>query len=136
MNAKSTTASAAPDRTVKRVSWGLRILAAAAFLAAGGAKLAGVPMMVGIFDHIGIGQWFRVVTGLVEVVGAMAMLVPRSAAFGGLLLAITMASGVLTHLFVIGGSPVPAIVLLLITATIAWLHRSSFAAPMACLSRS
>jgi putative oxidoreductase len=136
MNAKSTTASSAPDRTVKLISWGLRILAAAAFLAAGGAKLAGVPMMVGIFDHIGIGQWFRVVTGLVEVVGAMAMLVPRSAAFGGLLLAITMASGVLAHLFVIGGSPVPAIVLLLITAMIAWLHRASFAAPLARLSRS
>ncbi len=136
MNKKSMTASAASSRTTKLVSWGLRILAAAAFLAAGGAKLAGVPMMVEIFDHIGIGQWFRVVTGLVEVVSAIALLVPATAAFGGLLLAVTMVFGVLTHLFVIGGSPVPAIVLLLITATVAWLHRASFAAPLSRFGRT
>lgn len=80
-------------RKLKVISWGLRIIAAAVFLAAGSAKLAGVPMMVGIFDQIGIGQWFRVVTGLVEVAGAIALLVPASAAFGGLLLAVTMVLG-------------------------------------------
>lgn len=112
-------------KTVKIVSWGLRILAAAAFLAAGGAKLAGVPMMVGIFDQIGIGQWFRVVTGFVEVVGAIVLLAPATAGVGGLLLAITMMFAVLTHLFVIGGNPVPAIVLLALTATVAWLHRAN-----------
>lgn len=136
MNAKYMTASAASSRTARLVSWGLRILAAAAFLAAGGAKLAGVPMMVGIFDHIGIGQWFRVVTGLVEVIGAIALLVPATAALGGLLLAVTMVFAVLTHLFVIGGSPVPAIVLLLITATIAWLHRNNLAAALGRLGRT
>jgi len=57
-------------------AWVLQGLLAAAFLAAGGAKLAGVPMMVQIFDQIGMGQWFRIVTGLVEVAGAVALLVP------------------------------------------------------------
>ncbi|QOL13465.1 DoxX family protein [Dickeya dianthicola] len=125
------TAPAVLGRKTKVVSWILRILAAAAFLAAGGAKLAGVPMMVGIFDAIGIGQWFRVVTGLVEVVGGIAILVPATAAFGGLLLAATMFFAVLTHIFVIGGNPVPAIVLLLVTATVAWLHRASVVATLA-----
>ncbi|VFR32657.1 hypothetical protein ANK1_4209 [plant metagenome] len=121
---------AAPSRAAKFTSWGLRIFAAAAFLAAGGAKLVGVPMMVETFDHIGIGQWFRVVTGLVEVVGGVAILVPATAALGGLLLAITMLFAVLIHLFVIGGSAVPAIVLLAITATVFWLHRGSVTATL------
>jgi hypothetical protein len=33
-------------------------------------------MMVESFDRIGLGQWFRIVTGLVEIVGAVALLVP------------------------------------------------------------
>ncbi|MCK4141950.1 DoxX family membrane protein [Ralstonia pseudosolanacearum] len=136
MSTNSSANPATPTKTIKIVSWGLRILAAAAFLAAGGAKLAGVPMMVAIFDHIGIGQWFRVVTGLVEVAGAIALLVPATVGFGGLLLAVTMVFAVLTHLFVIGGSPVPAVVLLAITATVAWLHRNSVAATLGRLSRA
>ncbi|MDG4553596.1 MAG: DoxX family protein [Candidatus Competibacter sp.] len=127
MRSSKSSQLSAPTGKVRLVSWGLRILAAAAFLAAGGAKLAGVPMMVGIFDQIGFGQWFREVTGLVEVIGGIAILLPATVAFGGLLLATTMVLAVLTHLFLIGGSPVPALVLLLITATVAWLHRASFA---------
>jgi len=136
MSTYFSTTPTTPTRAVKIISWGLRILAAAAFLAAGGAKLAGVPMMVGIFDHIGIGQWFRVATGLVEVAGAIALLVPAAVGFGGLLLAVTMGFAVLTHLFVIGGSPVPAIMLLVITATVAWLHRADVAATLGRLSRA
>ncbi|WP_260954421.1 DoxX family protein [Pseudomonas citri] len=113
---------------MKFTSLGLRILAAVVFLSAGGAKLAGVPMMIEIFDKIGVGQWFRIVTGVVEVIGAIALLRSTSAVFGGLLLASTMLVAVLVHLFVIGGSPAPAIVLLFITATVTWLHRADFAA--------
>ncbi|QND72893.1 DoxX family protein [Tardiphaga robiniae] len=111
------------SKTITVVSWTLRILAAAAFLAAGGAKLAGVPMMVAIFDQIGAGQWFRLLTGAIEVAGGIAILVPVTAAFGAVLLAATMVCAVLTHLVLIGGSPVPAIVLLVMTSTVAWLHR-------------
>lgn len=114
-----------PSRTFKYTSLGLRLVAAAAFLAAGIAKLAGVPMMVEIFGHIGLGQWLRTVTGLVEVTGAIALLIPVSAGPGGLLLAVTMCFAIFIHLFIIGGSPVPAIVLLLITGGITWLHRAS-----------
>lgn len=136
MSTNSSVNPATPTKAFKIVSWGLRILAAAAFLAAGSAKLAGVPMMVAIFDHIGIGQWFRVVTGLVEVIGAIALLLPATAGIGGLLLATTMVFAALTHLFVIGGSPVPAIVLFAITATVAWLHRANVAATLGRLSRA
>jgi putative oxidoreductase len=130
MNTDTPLISAKHTRAVKFVSWGLRILAGAAFLAAGSAKLAGAPMMVAIFDHVGLGQWFRLVTGLVEIVGAIALLVPATAAFGGVLLAVTMVFAVATHLFVIGGSLVPAIVLFVMTATVAWLHRDRLVATL------
>lgn len=97
--------------TTTRIVWVVRLFLALAFGAAGAAKLAGVPQMVQIFDHIGIGQWFRYVTGIVEITGAILLLVPQTGFLGGLLLAVTMVFGVATHLLIIGGNPVPAIVL-------------------------
>jgi uncharacterized membrane protein len=125
MSTNSLTTAAVPTGKVKIASWVLRGLAAAAFLAAGGAKLTGVPMMVGIYEQIGIGQWFRIVTGVVEVAGAIGLLIPATAGLGGLMLAVTMACAVMTHLFVIGGSAIPALVLMVITGTVGWLHRAS-----------
>lgn len=63
--------------------------------------------------------------GLVEVTGAIALLLSATAELSGLLLAVIMCFATFTHLFVIGGCPVPAIVLLLITASSAWLQRAS-----------
>ena len=103
--------------------WALKALLALAFLAAGGAKLSGAPMMVETFEHIGLGQWFRYVTGALEVAGAIALLIPSVAAFGALLLCCIMVGAIITHV-VIGGSVVPAIVLLLMSGTIAFIHRS------------
>jgi putative oxidoreductase len=107
----------------RRIVWGVRILLALAFGAAGVAKLAGVPQMVQVFDAIGFGQWFRYVTGVVEVGGAVLLLVPATGFFGGLLLAVTMLFGVATHLVLIGGNPAPAIVLALLSAFVAWRLR-------------
>jgi uncharacterized membrane protein YphA (DoxX/SURF4 family) len=109
--------------THHRILWVLRLLLALAFGAAGTAKLAGVSQMVQIFEHIGIGQWFRYVTGLVEITGAVLLLIPGTGFFGGLLLAVTMAFGVATHLLVIGGSPMPATVLTLLSGFVAYRLR-------------
>lgn len=112
------------NSTVKKYGlWALKTLAALAFLAAGFAKLSGAEMMVATFDGVGVGQWFRYVTGLIEVVGAIALFVPGKAAFGAVALAVTMVGAIFTHLALIGGSPFPAVVLLAITATIAWSHK-------------
>lgn len=103
--------------------WVVRGLLALAFVAAGGAKLYGVPMLVEEFQHIRLGQWFRYATGGLEVMGAILLLLPRKAAFGALLLICIMIGAVITHLFVIGGSPVPAIVLLALNAIVAYAKR-------------
>jgi uncharacterized membrane protein YphA (DoxX/SURF4 family) len=108
-------------------AWVLQGLLAAAFLAAGGAKLAGVPMMVQIFDQIGMGQWFRIVTGLVEVAGAVALLVPGFAALGAAWLGATMFFAVLTHLFILHSSAMPAVILLALNVLVIWLRRDQLA---------
>jgi uncharacterized membrane protein YphA (DoxX/SURF4 family) len=117
-------------------AWVVQGLLAAAFLAAGGAKLAGVPMMVQIFDQIGFGQWFRIVTGVVEVVGAIALLIPGFAALGAAWLGATMFFAVLTHLFILPGSRVPALVLLALNVLVVWLRRDQLASTMAMFRRA
>jgi uncharacterized membrane protein YphA (DoxX/SURF4 family) len=107
----------------KRTIWGVRILLAIAFGAAGTAKLAGVPQMVATFEAIGIGQWFRYVTGGIEVLGAIMMLVPATGLYAGLLLGGTMVGATLSHLIVVPGSPIPAIVLGLLSAVVVWHNR-------------
>ena len=109
--------------THPRIVWTVRILLAMAFGAAGLAKLAGVPQMVQVFDAIGFGQWFRYLTGVVEIVGAVLLLVPAAGFFGGLLLAATMVCAVATHLLMIGGNPAPAVVLGALAAFVAWRLR-------------
>ena len=103
--------------------WLTQIGLAAMFMFVGGLKLTGAPEMVGLFGAIGIGQWLRYVTGSIEVASAVALLVPRWAAFGALLLIPTMVSAVFTHLFIVGGSAVPATVLLIGSLTVAWARR-------------
>ncbi len=110
-----------PSRVKTALVWILQIGTAAMFFMAGISKLAGAAAMVQVFDAIGLGQWFRYVTGGIEVVSAALLLVPSLAFYGAALLVPTMAGAVLTHLFVIGGSPAPAIFLLAASIAIAFL---------------
>ena len=109
-----------PSKALNVTIWGVQILTALAFLAAGGSKLSSAPEMVEMFQRIGFGQWFRYVTGSLEVIGALLLLMPRTAATGGWLLAAVMFGAVGTHLFIIGGSPIPAFVLFVLAVTIGW----------------
>jgi uncharacterized membrane protein YphA (DoxX/SURF4 family) len=104
--------------------WGVQGLLALAFLAAGGQKLLGTEAMVALFAEIGAGQWFRVVTGLVEVTAAVLILVPRTVPIGAGLIIATMIGAVYTHLALIGGSPVPALVLLVLAGIVFWGRRA------------
>jgi putative oxidoreductase len=110
-------------KTKQVADWIIRILLALAFLAAGAAKLAGAPPMVAIFEQIGAGQWFRFVTGILEIVGGLLVLVPLTSIWGALLLACVMAGAVFTHCVLIGGNPAPALILLALSGSVLWLRR-------------
>lgn len=107
--------------------WVTQIAVAGTFMLAGGMKLAGAPQMVALFDEIGVGQWFRYVTGAIEVGSAVALLVPSLAPFGALVLVPTMVGAIATHLFLRRGSAIPSTVLLIAAVAIVWAHRDQVA---------
>jgi putative oxidoreductase len=100
-------------------------LVAFAFLAAGGSKLAGAAAMVELFNKVGLGQWFRDLTGMLEVAGAIGVLIPRYAFYAAVLLAIVMVGAIVAQVAVLGDSVVPPLVLLGLTVVIATLRRPS-----------
>ena len=105
--------------------WVLRVVLGSAFLAAGGSKLAGAPAMVAMFAKIGFGQWFRILTGVLEVAAAIGLFVPRFAVYAASMLAVVMVGAIGFHLTRLGGNPGPPIVLLLLAILIVWLSKSS-----------
>lgn len=108
---------------MKYVTLIIRILITAAFVAAGSAKLIGAEMMVATFDAVGLGQWFRYVTGALEVGAAILLWIPGRQLIGAGLLVCTMIGATLAHLFILGPSAVPALVLGALSAYIAYTHR-------------
>ncbi len=115
--------SGSTGKIINVVLWVLQIAAAGMFLMAGFSKLSGNEQMVGMFEAIGVGQWFRYLTGTLEVAGAILLLIPRTSGLGALMLAGMMICGVVTHVFIVGGSPLMGIVLLVVTGVIAWGRR-------------
>src|SRR3984893_11373413 len=78
--------------------WTLYGLVALAFVAAGSTKLAGAAAMVDVFDKVGLGQWFRYFTGLLEVAAGIGLLISRYAYYAALLLGIVQVGAVIAPL--------------------------------------
>jgi len=104
-------------------SWVVAVLLALAFLGAGSLKLTSQPMMVANFAGWGFPSWFLYVTGTIEVVSAILLLIPRTALIGTGLLICTMIGALLTHLThgqaAMIGAP---LVLLLLLLLFGWLR--------------
>jgi putative oxidoreductase len=115
---------AAQSRAVTVVVWVLQILVAAMFVLTGGSKLAGAAAMVQMYDTIGWGQWFRYVTGVIEVGSAFLLLLPSTAIFGALLLVCTMIGAIIAHFTVLHSPPTGPVILLSLSGAIVWLRRS------------
>lgn len=72
-------------------------LLALIFLLSGGAKLLGLEFEVHAFERWGYPVWFMYFTGAVEVVGAVALMIPRLASVAALGLSGVMVGAVATH---------------------------------------
>ncbi len=101
----------------------IKALLTLAFVAAGFAKLSGAEMMVQTFEAVGVGQWFRYVTGAIEIGGAILLWMNGRQFIGAALLTVTMIGAVLSHLLILGPSAVPALVLGVLSAIVAYSHR-------------
>lgn len=102
---------------------GIKLLITVAFVVAGATKLIGLDMQIATFETLGLGQWFRYVTGLIEVGAAVLLWIPGRQAIGALLAVCTMAGAVVAHLTVLGPSAVPAFGLGILAAFVVFEHR-------------
>ncbi len=114
---------AAPSRVTTIVVWLLRLVLAALFLFAAFMKLSSQQMMVDEFAVIGLGQWFRYVTGLLELVGAIALLVPSVSVLGAVLLLCVDLGALVAQAFVLHGDVIHTIVIAVLLLVVIYLQR-------------
>ena len=80
-------------------------------------------MMVVMYDQIGFGQWFRYLSGIIEIGSVVLLWLSSKQVFGAALLVCTMFGAVLVNYFIFASSAVPAIVLGLLSAYIPYYYR-------------
>jgi putative oxidoreductase len=124
---QSVSPSNTPGKRLNIALWVVQGLLALAFVGAASGKLRGQAEMVGLFDVIGVGQWFRYVTGLEELAGAALILIPKTRVIGSGLLAGTMLGAIATHLFVLHSAPTAPVVLLALVTFVLWGRRAELA---------
>ncbi|WP_257348717.1 DoxX family protein [Pseudalkalibacillus decolorationis] len=94
------------------------------FVFSGVAKIAGEKYWVDIFKHLELPQWFRVVTGFVQLIGAVVLIIgywyTGAVAWAGIWLGITMLLACLVHFRVKDsiGKTAPAFVFALLNITL------------------
>jgi putative oxidoreductase len=103
-------------------SWVVAVLLALAFLGAGFTKLSSQPMMVTEFTAFGLPMWFMYVTGVIEVVSAVLVLIPRLSGIGAALLVCVMVGALVAHIShgqaAMIGVPVVLLVLAIVLGTL------------------
>ena len=108
------TRGAATVRALEILLWCVQGSLALVFLGASSAKLTGNPETLALFTAVGVGQWLRYVTGILELSGAVLIMVPRTRRIGAVLLATVMVGAITAHLLVLRVSPAAPGVLLLL----------------------
>ena len=109
--------------------WALKIILAALFVAAAGAKLVSVQQMVDEFNQIGLGQWFRYFTGITEGIAGILLLVPATSVFAAAYLTLVCIVALIAQALVLHGDVIHAIVLAVILGLIAWKGRNEMLRP-------
>ncbi|MFC3860334.1 DoxX family protein [Deinococcus antarcticus] len=124
MNSTSHRAATTPVRAASVATWGVKALLALQFLMGGALKLSGEATMVEMFAGIGAGQGLRSLVGVLEIAGALGLLVPKVSGLVALGLSGVMVGAVLTRTFVLGGFPGIELVFLALSGLVAYRARS------------
>ncbi|MQA24889.1 MAG: DoxX family membrane protein [Micromonosporaceae bacterium] len=102
------------SRALSITLWTAQALLATLFIFAGANKLMGMqPEVIESFQKIGLGDWFRYLTGACELAGGIGLLIPRLAGLAALGLVGVMIGAVITHITVL-----PPVALALAPATL------------------
>jgi len=83
-------------------SWCLRVVAAVILLQTLFFKFTAAPESVYIFTKVGAEPWGRIGSGMVELIAATLLLIPRTAWLGAGIALGVMAGAIVSHLTVLG----------------------------------
>jgi len=89
--------------------WVIRVVFAVLLGIAGSEKFQSNGSWVKIFQQIGWGDWFRYLTGVVELVGAGLVLITYTVTLGLALLSCTMLGATVVHVVVLKDGAVAAV---------------------------
>lgn len=84
------------------LSWILRLAAAAILLQTLFFKFTGAEESKFIFTTLGVEPWGRLGSGVVELVAAILLLVPRTTTIGAFIALATMSGAIMSHLVFLG----------------------------------
>ncbi|HEY2762884.1 MAG TPA: DoxX family protein [Pseudonocardiaceae bacterium] len=104
--------------------WVLQGVLALVFVLTALLKFTGSPQAVAVFEAMGTAGWLPYVIGVLEVAGAVALLIPRLSGLAAVAFVALMVGAVLTHL-IWGGPVVLEIVLLILCVVVAYGRRSA-----------
>ena len=119
------------SKTTNIISWITRLVTAVILLQTLFFKFTGAPESVYIFTKIGVEPWGRIGLGVVELIAAILILLPRTAGMGAIISIGLMAGAIFFHLTKLGievqgdgGTLFSLAVITMVCSLIAlWLHR-------------
>jgi putative oxidoreductase len=117
-----------PARTeapkLKLTDWVVRAAVAFVFVSSGLEKFSIGPgaEWIKMFARIGWGDWFRYLTGGLEIAGGILLMLPSFSTAGAALLAACMVGAVFFHIFVLG-DPFSSIINILLIVAIVFAAR-------------
>ncbi len=115
---------AAPSRAMNIGAWVASALLAALYVTASLGKLRSDPQMVEAFIKYGHSDGFRMFIGTCEMLGAIALLIPRLAFWSAIGLFVIMLGAVHAHLTHDEASHLPVVVVaLVLLAFVAYVRR-------------
>lgn len=99
------------------------------FLLIAATKITGTADTVEYFEAIGWGQWFRYLTGSLDLVGAVLLFVPRLTFYGAVVLISSVGTATVLSVTVLRGDPrwgdlamvLQPLILTSLTVALAWL---------------
>jgi uncharacterized membrane protein YphA (DoxX/SURF4 family) len=120
-----------PPTPLLVASWICRVVAAAILLQTLYFKFTGADESIYIFTKVGMEPWGRYASGVVELIAAVLLLVPRTVPVGALLAAGVMTGAIASHLTKLGivvkndGGLLFALAVIVLTCSLAaaYLHR-------------
>ncbi|MCD9021971.1 DoxX family protein [Cohnella silvisoli] len=101
------------------------------------SKIAGAKIQVELFETIRLPQWFRIVTGVIQLIGCAGLVIgywyPGMAAWAGVWLGITMVFAILSHFRVKEpvAKAIPAIVTFALAVVVLILFADEMPNPLA-----